>query len=701
MTKAESKKLLKGDISAIQTALNSLSETKDRDWILKGVSISKAGVVSVSPESVIANNVKDHLHVFAALMALEIHGQIPDGSTLDLGRSPTLLKLRQNDHQLRRKGINREDQAIEVGALPSTNKFSKVIAPECVAALKSLSGLKAADLGGAGPADLAAFAAHQSELESLTLTDCYWLTDLSGLAILDNLTHLDLSGCREFTGLAGLGVPSRLETLVIHGRKRATEKTKNGMTRELHLMRLQKLDFAGTLPSLRVLDISGCDQLSSMAGLKNLPVLKTLRLRGCTSLKALGSINGLTQLTEVDVSGCEGISRISPLKNLPSLVHLNLDHVAKIKNLDGLAELQSLSSLSMIHTGRELRYGYNGQLIYSRLKDVSALGRLASLRTVTIQGHSEISWSGLAKAKSLEKVLITDSAGLDAQEMLTAIGQLSSLEELDLNKLPTPVDFGPLSALKQLRVLSIRNVLAHRRGVARPSLSPLQGLTKLEQLDLATCSFESVEPLGGLTLLKELRLPYRVRDISALKGLKQLTLGVEVKRGKAYRDGEELMGVDLALVMSLGSGGLAGLKHADLTDCIGVQDFSFLRSFTALKVLKLTNCRFLKSADNLAPLVSLETLLINGTTPKSALWRVEMGLLEIDGLKGLKSLKKLMLNRNAGLKNIAPISGLLNLNTLRLSGCKGVEDIESLQPIVDTGCKISWPSKRLALTPSS
>jgi len=315
------------------------------------------------------------------------------------------------------------------------------------------------------------------------------------------------------------------------------------------------------------------------------------------------------------------------------------------------------------------------------------------------------------------------------QAMLEAIGLLTGLEELDLSRLSRIKDLKPLAPLTNLRLLSLYGVSCLDWKEQRLSLAPLEAMSGLELLDLDECKIDGVAPLGGLRSLRVLNLPQAVSGLSSLKQLSQLAEGVEVKGGAVKLEGQEVKGIDLALMLVVGSHKLKGMTKANLTDCYWLKDVSFLTDYPKLKTLRMTNCCSLQSLDGLASSAALETLTVSGTdsgpfpsvfaeqwpewvarraedfrhgraghTRGGSRWKPDMGLRDVSALQHLSKLKKLVLARNAEIASIASAARLKRLTKLSLLGCTGIEDIESLRPLLGGGCKITWPSKKMALS---
>jgi Leucine Rich Repeat (LRR) protein len=121
-------------------------------------------------------------------------------------------------------------------------------------------------------------------LQSLDLSNCDQLTDLSALASLASLHSLDLIGCTQLSDISPLA----------------------GLTNLLNL------------------SFFCCEQLSDLSPLAGLTSLQSLNLYSCPKLRDLSPLAGLTSLEVLDVSRLQ-ITRFGPLESLlPTLKELRL-----------------------------------------------------------------------------------------------------------------------------------------------------------------------------------------------------------------------------------------------------------------------------------------------------------------------------------------------------------------------------------------
>jgi hypothetical protein len=148
-----------------------------------------------------------------------------------------------------------------------------------------------------------------SPVPPLYLWECHHLTsaDLTHLAALNGLTHLELSYCSGLRSLEGLP----------------------------------------PLPQLEKFDLGGCRGLEGNGGLAALaacPALKSLDLTGCTGLRSLEGLPPLPQLERLDVEVCRGLEGnggLATLARCPALKSLVLSQSYRISDNSIVAFLEA------------------------------------------------------------------------------------------------------------------------------------------------------------------------------------------------------------------------------------------------------------------------------------------------------------------------------------------------------------------------
>ncbi|WP_146343828.1 leucine-rich repeat domain-containing protein [Phaeobacter marinintestinus] len=170
---------------------------------------------------------------------------------------------------------------------------------------------------------------------------------------------------------------------------------------------------------------------------------------------------------------------------------------------------------------------------------------------------------------------------------LSPLQGLTALQGLDLNNTQVS-DISPLQGLTALQVLSLSNTQVS-------DISPLQGLTALQSLNLSFTQISDISPLQGLTAVQSLGLiNTQISDISPLRGLTAVqTLGLNSTQ---VSDISPLQGLTALQILSLSSTqvsdisplqGLTALQTLDFTST-QVSDISPLQGLTALQDLYLS-----------------------------------------------------------------------------------------------------------------
>ncbi|CAL1358627.1 unnamed protein product [Linum trigynum] len=209
-------------------------------------------------------------------------------------------------------------------------------------------------------------------LKDLQLDGCTQLTKVSGLERLESLDFLNMSGCRAMEELPSLSMLSSLTTLNIEGWTQLNE--------------VVQLD---TSESLRLLSMGGCTSIKELE-LSGLFDLETLIIDGCTQLAEVTGMEGLQQLEWVDMSSCPSLEE---LPNLPRNISiLNIDQCEELSEVMGLLSLEpSLKELRM----------YN----CSSVKNLPDLSGFMQLSWLDIRGCIQLSEvTGIERLESLDAV---------------------------------------------------------------------------------------------------------------------------------------------------------------------------------------------------------------------------------------------------------------------------------------------------------
>jgi Leucine-rich repeat (LRR) protein len=120
-------------------------------------------------------------------------------------------------------------------------------------------------------------------------------------------------------------------------------------------------------------------------------------------------------------------------------------------------------------------------------------------------------------------------------------------------------------------------------------------------------------------------------------------------------------------------GYLTNLDALNLSNCLKIQDLTFLENLTRLASLDLSNCQ---KISNLIPLAKLTNLI-------SLNLRNCLLVNDLDPLQDLINLNFLNLSDCWQVINLSPLSKMMNLRTLNLRNCHLVSDLSPLEDLVN------------------
>ncbi|XP_055960863.1 disease resistance protein RPV1-like isoform X2 [Mercurialis annua] len=240
--------------------------------------------------------------------------------------------------------------------------------------------------------------------------------------------------------------------------------------------------------------------------------LKKLNLSHCQQLTSLPNLSSATRLNEINLFLCESLAQIdSSIKLLYNLTHLCLHGCKKLKTLPEIPpniQRFDISKSGVVEWSPSIQF--LDDLDYFDMYDcinITSLPIKLSLSCVSDEDPSRLNLSGcqnLVKLPEIEgNVEKLDLSKTAIEELPSSIGYISpllvSLIMVDCKSLETLPD--SICELEYLQILKLR-------GCSKFSKLPLlYGLCSLEKLDLSGCSkLEELPPLQGLDSLEKLRL---------------------------------------------------------------------------------------------------------------------------------------------------------------------------------------------------
>jgi internalin A len=466
----------------------------------------------------------------------------------------------------------------------ATNESSYREAERLIAEARS-SGAKHLALDSLRIVDLPESIGSLAQLESLDLSQCLWLTDISPLSRLTALQSLDLSWCSQIADIATLQKLTALQSLDLSGCEQIADIAPLQKLTTLQSLDLswceQIADFAPLqkLTALQSLDLSGCKQITDITLLQELIALQTLDLFECKQIADFAPLQKLTALQSLNLSGCEQIADFTSLQTLTALLSLDLSWCEQIADFAPLQKLTALQSLDLSGC--------------KQIADLAPLQKLTALQSLDLFECKQI--ADLAPLQKLTALQSLDLSGCEQIADFAALQKLTALQSLDLSWFKQIADIIPLQELTTLQSLGLS-------GCEQiTDIAPLQKLTALQSLNLSGCEqIADLAPLQKLTVLQSLNLSgcEQIADIAQLKELTALQ-SLRLSGCKQI--------ADIAPLQTL-----TALQSLDLSECEKIADIAPLKELTALQSLHLSGCKQIADIAPLQKLTALHSLHLSG-----------------------------------------------------------------------------------------
>ncbi|XP_057830631.1 disease resistance protein L6 isoform X2 [Cryptomeria japonica] len=411
-------------------------------------------------------------------------------------------------------------------------------------------------------------------------------------------------------------------------------------------------------PSLKSIEVYGCDLLKDIRGVRNLKNLQNLEIECCEELDEL-SIGGdccpfletlilkynkdlrvletlPATLKTIEVYGCDILKDIRGVHGLKNLQKLEIECCEELKELPCFAELVSLETFVLKGC--------------SKVKKVELdLVNITSLKNFQLGGcHVLEKMEGLENMKSLETLKIEDCSELDK---LPSLAELTCLREFELQTCHKLEKIKGLENMRSLEMLRIDDC---------PELDELPSLAQLISLknfQLGEChKLEKIEGLENLISLEMLRLN-ECPDLDELPSLAELTCHIELELQMCHKL-EKIDGLE----------NMRSLETLYIRYCPKLEALPSLVEITSLKNIQLGGCHKLEKIEGIENLRSLEMLRIDDCPV----------LAELPSLLEITSLKKFQLGGCHKLEKIEGLENLRSLKTLRIDDCPELDELPSL-----------------------
>jgi Leucine-rich repeat (LRR) protein len=294
-------------------------------------------------------------------------------------------------------------------------------------------------------------------LRVLDLSKCTFNSDLSPVALLNNLEMLDISGCGNIKRIYCL--PASLRVLNAFNCSSLVHLPDHPTLRALDIRRCYRLEVPPSTPSLTALNADYSAQLFFPVGLQSL------------------------QLGECVFTNTDFLAPLAQLENL----HL---HIAKFGRDYDLTCLDALRSLTFL----KLSFNLTDRLMQS-------VETLSQLRTLSLESKdvTDLGLVSISKLRNLTSLSLLNYYTVHMTEEGLSCLDLPLLTHLQLTSFATLTDLNHLSKLVNLENLSISSsYMLH-------DLRPLANFKKLHTLSLMYCdSVTSFAGLNGIQSLTEL-----------------------------------------------------------------------------------------------------------------------------------------------------------------------------------------------------
>jgi len=367
--------------------------------------------------------------------------------------------------------------------------------------LKSLSGLE-----------------ECGKLQIIELSECTVLENIDALRGHDQLKSLQIHNADALRNLNGLKGCVALEELNIVNAE--SLENLDGL-KGLKALKTINIDDAKSLESLD--GLNGCVSLKELTirgsydarlpakdidGLKGLKALERVTLSGFHSLVNINGFKGCSSLEDLELSECDSLSNIDGLKKMKALTSVRI--CAKtLKNVDGLSGCENLNDFSFEGEALENIDGLKGCHRIEKL-DIPQSSKLQNLDAlVDMKKLREIHFSRCNIKKltlftievpTVKKVLIENC---DKLTSLEGFEQLINLAELRVRQCPMLATLKGLEETKRLQLIIVDDCGSLK------NVDSLLNLSKLETFKIHSCGIKKANLPAPLQVIVETRTSYQ------------------------------------------------------------------------------------------------------------------------------------------------------------------------------------------------
>ncbi|KAL3739844.1 hypothetical protein ACJRO7_021160 [Eucalyptus globulus] len=479
---------------------------------------------------------------------------------------------------------------------------------------------------------------------------------------------------------------------------------------------------------LKVLDLTGCEEMTKTPDFSHHTSLERLILNGCSNLIEVdGSLEKLKCLIYFNANGCTSLRELPEgIGGLEKLEYLYLRNCKELRKLPkSFARVASLIELDLSYT------------TITRLSNSIGNQKHMSLLQLRCTEIKEIP-SSIGNLQELKSLVLSYTK---IRELPISIGNLESLQELDVSRTQCRRLPESIGDLRKLKVINISESLI--RELPRSIVE----LKELEELHVEACQslqWGIPEGIWELSLLRVLNLeltrlrniPKTIKLLPRLEGLglygcSELEVLCELPTSlislsfgsSSLRWVENLLsltklanlsycGHDESCSLYLQDGpcrqSLAflppSLSTLTLHDHESITSLSFHCNLRNLTRLRIYQCRWKEvQLNGLEQLIEFEVRrleFLEGFAGLSSLKRLKLlslyecpNLTAIQGLASVESLEQLAITYCLKIESLDDLSALKRLKSLSIRGCeellavKGLDELETLEYLKFTDCR--------------
>eukprot|EP00549_Striatella_unipunctata_P025505 CAMPEP_0118719786 /NCGR_PEP_ID=MMETSP0800-20121206/29712_1 /TAXON_ID=210618 ORGANISM="Striatella unipunctata, Strain CCMP2910" /NCGR_SAMPLE_ID=MMETSP0800 /ASSEMBLY_ACC=CAM_ASM_000638 /LENGTH=804 /DNA_ID=CAMNT_0006627281 /DNA_START=49 /DNA_END=2463 /DNA_ORIENTATION=- len=446
------------------------------------------------------------------------------------------------------------------------------------------------------------------------------------------------------------------------------------------------------LGALEVVRLDNCHGLvgRGLVALANSPRLHTLSMANCRRLTddALINISHLTSLTALALGGCRCLTdrSLAAISNLYELRHLDLSQCDLItdESLEHLHDLEFLEELSLGWCRSITDRGIGILTSQPERESTLRILRLARCRP------TDIGIKHLRRLKALEELDLNGCSGIGSMVLGETLAVLPNITILDVSYCSNVLRSSWQGKIDRLKTLELCY-----SGVRDVHLSRLTSLPALEELNLDSCPVGdwAIAHLGDNNVVPNL-ITFDLADTD-LTDLGMVHLPKFTKLTK--------LSLFYCNITNMGLRHLAGMKSLEVLNLdsreIGDEGIAHLRGLQNLKSLDLFSGRITDAGCmHLAKIKSLESLelcgggigdlgcsLLASLENISSLNLSQNERISNRGAAALAALTKLkalnLSNTRVNANALRFFKGLVQLQSLALYGCRGIEEGSGLETL--------------------